>query len=195
MKYTIGEHFDGCYEGTSVLINKLGIRDDRELEELESVITTMKITQLIEEGYDGSFTADHYCDINRFIMGDIYNWAGTVRTVPLAKKGTSFHSPENLGRDLGRLFDYLNSQNCFFGLSHDEFAENTADFYSDLNLLHPFREGNGRSQRVLITQLVSRAGHSIDFSRCDKDLLMIATISAAQGVNDYLRQFFLSEIK
>ena len=57
-------------------------------------------------------------------------------------------------------------------------------------MLHPFREGNGRTQRLFFTLLIQRAGYSIHFADCDTDLLMYATILAAQGVHDYLRHFF-----
>ena len=64
-----------------------------------------------------------------------------------------------------------------------------------MNMLHPFREGNGRTQRLFFTLLIRRAGYEIDFERCDMDELMIATIYAAQGVMDYLRGFFEREIQ
>ena len=194
MPYSVESSSDGCYEGTYVLINKLDIHDDNELADVESVITTTMITRLLSEPYDGDFTAEHYRDIHRTIMGNIYDWAGKVRTVDLSKKGTRFHSHEGLGHAMRLLFDHLNEQNCFLGLPYDKYAAKIAEFYSDLNLLHPFREGNGRAQRVLIAQLVERAGYSIDFSECDKDLLMIATIRAAHGVLDYLRDFFIDAI-
>lgn len=193
--YSIENSGDCCYEGTSVLINKLGIRDEEELAEVESIITTTKITMLLSRRYDGEFSAEHYCDLHREIMGDLYDWAGTVRSVDLSKKGTRFHAADGLERDMRLLFQYLNEQNCFLGLGHDEYAERIAEFYSDINMLHPFREGNGRAQRVLVTQLVERAGRNLDFSSCDKDLLMIATIHAAHGVSDHLINFFADMIE
>ncbi|MBQ8965033.1 Fic family protein [Ruminococcus sp.] len=195
MSYSVESGSSGCYEGTLVLMNKLDIRDEEELAELESILTTTRITMLLSEPYKGSFSAEHYCELHRVIMGDLYDWAGQVRTVPLSKKGTRFHAPEGLERDLGLLFGYLNDENCFLDLKGEDYAAAIAEFYSDLNLLHPFREGNGRTQRVLITQLIERSGRSIDFSRCDKEGLMIATIFAAQGVADQLREFFAEAIK
>ncbi|MBR1383903.1 MAG: Fic family protein [Ruminococcus sp.] len=190
MAYSVGGGSSDCYEGTLTLVNKFGIKDEKELSELETVLTAARITMLLENGYSGEFTAEHYFELNKTIMGDIYDWAGTVRTVELSKKGTHFHSPENLERDLGLLFKYLNDNGCFLDKPDGEYARCIAEFYSDLNLLHPFREGNGRTQRVLITQLIERSGRSIDFSTCDKDMLMIATMYAAQGVLDLLTEFF-----
>lgn len=195
MAYSVEGSSDGCYEGTSVLINKPDIRDERELAEAEGVITAAKIAILLSEPYDGEFGSAHYCDIHRFIMGDLYDWAGKLRTVDLSKKGTSFHSAKGLEKDMGLLFGYLNEYDCFVGMKHKSFAEHIAEFYHDLNMLHPFREGNGRAQRVLITQLIEHAGYGIDLSACDKDMLMIATIHAAHGVMDYLTEFFIKNIK
>ena len=190
MSYSIGSSDDSCYESTHVLINKLGIRDENELNEIETIVTTTKITMLLSQPYEGGFTAEHLCELHRCIMGDLYDWAGEIRRIPLSKKGTVFHSPEGLEKAVELLFKHLNDENCFLDLAGDDYARAIAEFYSDLNLLHPFREGNGRTQRVLITQLIERSGRSIDFSSCDKDMLMIATIHAAQGVLDHLTEFF-----
>jgi len=194
MRYSVTAGSDSCYEGTSVLINKFGIRDEAELTELETVITTTKITMILSSPYDGPLDGAHYRELHRIIMGDIYDWAGCIRTVPLSKKGTGFHSPEGLETALEALFRRLADQGSFLDLPDSEYAQSIAEFYSDLNLLHPFREGNGRTQRVLITQLIERSGRHIDFSRCDKDMLMIATVYAAQGVADHLTEFFEKEI-
>ena len=191
MAYSVESGFDDCYEGTSVLINKLDIHDEMTLSEVESIITTTKISVLLGERYEGGFTAAHYCDIHRAIFEDLYDWAGKIREVELSKKGTHFHSPKGLERDLGLLFEYLNSQGCFMNESTEQFAEHLAEFYNDINLLHPFREGNGRAQRVLITQIAKRAGYDIDFTLVDRDRMMIATIYAAQGVLDQLKELFL----
>lgn len=62
-------------------------------------------------------------------------------------------------------------------------------------MIHPFREGNGRTQRVFLTQLINKNGYRIDFSEIDADDLMIATIQAANGVTDFLKNIFRSSIK
>ena len=182
MRYSVTAGSDSCYEGTS------------ELTELETVITTTKITMILSSAYEGVLDAAHYRELHQTIMGDIYDWAGCIRTVPLSKKGTGFHSPEGLEEALEKLFERLGKCGYFLDLPDEEYAQSIAEFYSDLNLLHPFREGNGRTQRVLITQLIERSGRHIDFSRCDKDMLMIATVYAAQGVSDHLTEFFRKEI-
>jgi cell filamentation protein len=61
-------------------------------------------------------------------------------------------------------------------------------------MLHPFREGNGRTQRLFFTLLLRRAGYLIDFSQFDRDELMMATIYAAQGILDYLIDFWTAAL-
>ena len=84
------------------------------------------------------------------------------------------------------VFQRLKGRNYFKGLPHDEFVDEIVDFYCTTNTLHPFCEGNGRTQRAFLTQLVRHAGYDINWAEVDADLLMIATIQAAQGVTDFL---------
>lgn len=72
--------------------------------------------------------------------------------------------------------------------------EEIVDFYCATNILHPFRGGNGRTQRAFLTQLIRSAGYDINFSEMDTDLLMIATIQSAQGVTNLLKTIFRESI-
>ncbi len=80
-------------------------------------------------------------------------------------------------------------------MSFDDFINCLVDFYCVTNMIHPFREGNGRTQRLFIAQLIAKNGYNIDFSEMDTDELMIATIQSANGVTDYLKDVFRSAIK
>ena len=81
------------------------------------------------------------------------------------------------------------------GLSHQKFIEAIADFYNTINMLHPFREGNGRTQRLFFTQWIRHLGYEFDLSDVDPDEFMIATIYAAQGVMDPLIEFFAQKLQ
>lgn len=72
--------------------------------------------------------------------------------------------------------------------------DEATDLYDTLNILHPFREGNGRTERLFFSELMKHIGYEIDFDKCDRDLLMISTIYAAQGNKLLLRDFFASNI-
>ena len=78
----------------------------------------------------------------------------------------------------------------FAAMERGERIEELADFYSTLNMIHPFREGNGRTQRLYFTQWLRHLGYDVDFSSVNPDVFMFATIHAAQGVLDDLKGIF-----
>ena len=75
-------------------------------------------------------------------------------------------------------------------MRHHELVEEVADFYHSINMLHPFREGNGRTQRVFFSQWVQHIGFQLDLTAIDPDEFMVATIYAAQGIMDQLVDCF-----
>ena len=89
-----------------------------------------------------------------------------------------------------RFFSRLEAEKFLVGLEKPEFVLQLTDFYQRTNELHPFREGNGRTQRVFLSQLCRYAGYRLDFSQLDTDLLMIATIQASQGMDRRCGRFW-----
>lgn len=194
MSYSIHSITDDCYPGTTCLINKLGIRDEKQLALVEAGITLMKDSELSEHPIQGNFDFAHYKAIHRFLFEDLYDWAGEIRTVDISKKGTNFIRAKDINRTAQSAFHRLHEKKLFVGIPFEEFAENLSDFYGIINMIHPFREGNGRTQRVFFAQLIRNAGYEINFSEIDPDLLMIATIQAAGGVDDSLKSIFRESI-
>lgn len=190
MPYSIDASSADCYEGTTVLINKLGIKDEKQLEENESFITLVKSAELETHPLSMSFDFDHYKAVHKYLFEDLYDWAGTVRTINFSKKNTVFCPANEIERIGTSLFEYLKSQNYFETARHSDFSKSIAEFYHEVNMLHPFREGNGRTQRAFFTQLIRHAGYDINFKDADMDMLMIATIHAANGVSTYLIDLF-----
>lgn len=195
MTYSVTSSSDGCYPGTTVLINKLGITDQETLDEVESIAVTLHSTEIESESPNTPFTFDFYCNLHKRLFGDLYEWAGELRSIDFSKKGTSFYPAGEL-RELGKAkFDRLSDMNEFRGADRLQIIDEITDLYHELNMLHPFREGNGRTQRLFFTLLIRRLGYSISFSECDTDELMMATIYAAQGITSYLHSFFEKNIK
>ena len=194
MGYSIDPISADCYEGTTCLINKFGIKDEKKLAQMETLITTVKCKELEINPIDGNFGFDHYKAIHKYIFEDLYDWAGQVRTASISKKGTVFTLPESIEPLADRIFSGLQKENCYIGYDNDRYIESIVDFYCRTNMLHPFREGNGRTQRVFLTQLIRHSGHDINFSTIDTDELMIATIQSANGIVDYLRNLFKESI-
>lgn len=179
-----------CYPGTTILINKLDIRDQAELDNAEKQITLLRGIQAEQETEFRDVDFEFYKSLHRILFGDLYDWAGRLRTINISKKGTVFCKYTEL-ESLGRLkFDRLKAADYFCGMSAERFLDELAELYHELNMLHPFREGNGRTLRLFITLLVRNAGHDTDFAGCDSDMLSIATIKAAQGDITLLRSVF-----
>lgn len=194
MPYHIGSTSNDCYENTCTLINKLNIRDEKQLSENEALITSLKAAELIIQSMRTDFDFSDYKDLHRQLFEDLYFWAGTVRTVPISKSSTTFAPPESI-EELGtRIFSRLRMMDYFTDLSKNEFISEISDLYSSINYLHPFREGNGRTERVFFIQLIRNAGHDINYSAMNSDLLMVGSIQASKGVNDSLTQFFKENI-
>lgn len=194
MGYSIDPISANCYPGTTVLINKLDIRDEEALNEAEAIATYINAAKLEDTPIEGTFDFEHYKSIHRFLFSDLYDWAGEVRTVDISKKGTRFTPACNVEKRAELIFKRLKERNYFKDLSHTEFVDEIVDFYCNTNALHPFREGNGRTQRAFLTQLIRNAGYEIDFAEIDADLLMFATIQSAQGITDLLKEIFRNHI-
>ena len=193
MAYSLNPSSDNCYEGTTCLVNKLGIRDEKKLSEIEAGITFAKAVMLEETPIDDDFGFEHFKKIHEFLLCDLYEWAGQVRTVDISKKRTKFlyaSSIESIGT---KCFAKV-KDGYFENLSFDEFVKRIAEFYNDVNYIHPFREGNGRTQRIYFAQLIRHYGYDINFADVDTDELMIATIQASSGVMDFLVEFFEDSI-
>ena len=127
MTYSIDSTTDGCYPGTTCLVNKLGIQDELALAETEAAVVLGKASLLDQQPIPGVFDFDHYKRIHQFLFCDLYDWAGQIRTINISKKGTAFVSAVEIepcaDACFKRLADFSSE-----GLSHRELAEEIADF-------------------------------------------------------------------
>ena len=194
MSYNLSVTNVDCYEGTTTLINKLGIKDENELKSSEALITAYKAASLINEPLAPYFSFQNYTKLHRVLFEDLYEWAGKLRTIALSKTATVFTAPERIEELGGLIFARLNKLDYFTKLPPSEFIIEIADLYHSLNMLHPFREGNGRTERVFFVQLIRNARYDIDYSTLNSDLLTIGSIQAASDIMDTLMQFFEENI-
>lgn len=194
MAYSVDPTQDSCYPNTTVLINKFGYRDAEQLADAEALITWTKSIELEENPINGAFDFTHYKATHKYLFDEIFDWAGSPRTIDLHKRGTKFCPAAEIESRAQSIFSRLKQKNFFRDLSRGLFIEEIVDFYCATNELHPFREGNGRTQRSFFTQLIRSSDYDIDFGDIDEDLLMIATIHSAQGINDQLLELFSQAI-
>ena len=188
--YSLSVSQESCYEGTTVLVNKLDIREQKLLDKAEAAIVTARIMDAENNVEFKNVDFEFYKLLHKNIFGDLYSWAGSIRNINLSKKGSHFCNANDIENICVLKFKYLKENNYFCGLKSEKFIEYLADFYNDMNYLHPFREGNGRTLRLFTSLLVKNAGYHIEFEKCDGDLLMIATIKAFQGDMFILQSVF-----
>ncbi len=129
---------------TGVLRNKLGLRTAGELEAAEREITHAALIFLKESPVPPTYDLSHLCAVHRRIFGDIYDWAGQLRAVAIAK-GSWFCLPQYIESSSAEIFRALRGENLLRGLSRDTFTDRLTYYLGEVNAVHPFREGNGRA--------------------------------------------------
>ncbi len=153
------------YPGTTTLKNLFDIRDPAELDRTERRL----VGDRQEEGCpSGNFDLKHLQAIHKHLFQDIYAWAGEVRTVELAKGGSVFQPHTYVEMGMSDVHKRLVDSNFLKGLSVPEFAKEAGKIIGDVNYVHPFREGNGRTQFQYLKQLAERAGHPLDLSNFER---------------------------
>jgi cell filamentation protein len=165
---------------TGLLRNKLGLSTAGELETAEREITHAALIFLKEAPVPPSYELGHLRTIHRRIFGDIYDWAGQLRTVAIAK-GAWFCLPQYIESAAAEVFRALHDENLLRGLPRGEFTERLTYYRGEVNAIHPFREGNGRAQRAFFEQLVSDAGFILDWQHLDADRNIAASAAIMRG--------------
>ena len=185
---------ENCYPDTTILINKLNIKNEKTLQETERILATQRQLELQDRLVFDIVNFEFYKSLHGYIFQDIYEWAGQTRSINISKKGTSFCPVDNINSVGNAIFNKLNEKQLYKHMPFEQMIDEATDLYDTLNILHPFREGNGRTERLFFSELMKHIGYEIDFNKCDRDLLMISTIYAAQGNKLLLRDFFESNI-
>jgi len=170
-----------CYDGTTVLKNIPDLRTQVELDAFEAISTAQRAEEPLPAG---RFGIPHYRAIHHHLFQDVYKWAGQYRTVRIGKDGSAFCYPENIKGAMESIFRRLKKMNHLRGLTPDMFAKQAAEILSTLNAIHPFREGNGRTQTTFLFLLASKAGHPLDFAQLDREKFLAAMVSSFK-VSDY----------
>jgi len=166
-----------CYPDSDVLINKLDIHDMDKLKIFERKLTMLRIMELIDNPIKGNFDFKHLKAIHGFIFQDVYDWAGKVRTVDISK-GNMFCNVKFIDMQADEIFGKLKKDKFLTGLSEEEFCKRLAFYFAEINALHPFREGNGRSQREFIRALALKNGYRISFDKISEEQMLNASVES-----------------
>jgi cell filamentation protein len=173
---------------TGVLRNKLGITDEHELEKAEASLTAVAIASLGEQPVTGNFDLHHLQSIHRQLFKELYEWAGKLRTVELNKGATRFANSDVLEAAGSTLLDQLHHEKLLVGLDDEMYIKRLAHYYSELNILHPFREGNGRTQRVFFGLLAAQSQRTIAWDKLEAAINLGASIAAYTGDEEKLAE-------
>jgi cell filamentation protein len=160
-----------CYPGTDILRNHAELRDRAELEVFEADATIAHVIDLRRNPIKGPFDASRLKETHRRIFGNVYPWAGEFRQGigMMAKNRSGFvvaYGPsENVPTALAETFAKLTAEHDLHELESAQFAGRLAYFYSELDAVHPFREGNSRTLRAFTSNLAQAACRRLDWSR------------------------------
>ena len=167
-----------CYENTDILINKLEIKDIKKLQTYEAKITAAKLLGLRKQGITGEFDIKHLKQIHKYLFEDIYFFAGEFREENISKGEFRFAQFQYIESELENLLDKLKKENYLQGLNKEELANRLAFYLSELNVLHPFREGNGRTNREFIRQLALKNGYKLSLNKVPAKQILEASIES-----------------
>lgn len=167
-----------CYPGTTVLKNKLNIMNIEKLQTYEAKITAAKSLGLRKSGITGNFDSNHIKQIHKYLFEDVYPFAGQFRTENIAKGEFRFAQFEYIETELESLLNKLKKEEYLQGLNKKDLATKLAYYLAELNVLHPFREGNGRTNREFIRQLALKNGYQLDLKKAKAEEILEASIES-----------------
>jgi cell filamentation protein len=170
-----------------VLANRVNITDADQLKQAEADITRLTLLRVAENPITGRYDLPHLQAFHRAIFSPVYGWAGELRTVEISK-GTSFCPMANIVSYADSVFGELARNGYLRGLGRAEFVRALAGLYGDVNAIHPFREGNGRTQRAFLAQLANDAGYAVSWEKMDAQENISASVASFGGSNDLLER-------
>lgn len=175
--------------GTQTLKNKCGILNKDKLAQKERLVSALRMIQLqTRPPSNKPFDFDRLKSIHHALFSDLYTWAGKTRTVNIAK-GEMFCPTQNLNEFAKDVFRNFESE-CRAAKTKQDFADRLAEHYGDMNALHPFREGNGRTQREFARELSESCGFILDLRKIDAQEMLNASRESLYGFYDNMARIF-----
>lgn len=174
-KYGVGQD-TYCYPQSSVLRNRLDITDSKELGEAERDLSTIAANEI--DFQPAPYHMAYWQALHYHLFKDLYDWAGQLRTVDIAKGSTRFCTAFRIMAEAEKHFEQAARKSWFTHLPQADFIVAIAELFGELNMIHPFREGNGRAQRILFDHLIVNAGYTVEWATVLPDEWKAANISA-----------------
>ncbi|MET8154259.1 Fic/DOC family protein [Actinoplanes sp. NPDC049668] len=169
-------------DAAGVLVNKLGITAAGALSQAEADLSLAAMLRLSVHPLPGAYDLDHLQRFHRQIFGAVYPWAGRLRTVDIARTPQDrFCSWTFIESHSAGVFGDLAAEHLLAGLTRTAFVTRLAHYYGEINAIHPFREGNGRTQRAFLGQLATDRGWRIAWSELEGAVNDQASAAALHG--------------
>ena len=184
-----------CYPGTDVLRNKAEITNAEDLDAYEGELSTLRSIEILESPIASQFDLAHLQRIHLALFQDVYDWAGKIRTVDISRGNSRFANVRFIESAANDIFNKLAHENWLEGLDADSLSKRLAHYLSEINALHPFREGNGRVQRIFISQLSHSAGFQLDYSDLEQEQIYQAMELAFNGDESILANLILERLE
>lgn len=168
-------------KSTGIFRNLQGITTQSNLEKAEALLTSEQSVFLSQNPLEAPFNLDYLCRIHQQLFSDLYDWAGKLRTVEIQKGDTEFCKSGVITTFAESIFDEIGTDIDLRSEDKHVFVARLAHYYSEINLLHPFREGNGRVLRIFIQALAKHYGWSVDWTELDAKTNIAASVAAYHG--------------
>lgn len=183
-----------CYPYSDILINKLDIRDEKLLSHYERKLVAIRQVELINNPLKGNLDFEHLKNIHQYLFQDLYDWAGKIRICDIAKRDL-FCLSQYIESYAEGVFKNFEKNNYFISMQYDEKIAALTSLFGDINALHPFREGNGRTQREFINIVARINGLNINFVNIQMDEMIEASHFINSGHEEMLRNLISKNIK
>lgn len=172
------------------LRNLVGARTPAELRYIEDALVEARALGLREHALPATYDLDGLRSIHRHLFQDIYAWAGDVRTVEIRKGDAFFARVDRIEPAMRDVADFLAATDHLRDVAPADVPGTLADVYAVVNQAHPFREGNGRTQREYLTALARESGHHIDWLAVSGEQNDYASHAARTGDRAPMRELF-----
>ena len=178
-----------CWPNSTVLKNKLNIKNENILAEAEREITEISIDNI--HYCEPPYNLNYLLEIHRTLFSELYEWAGFMRDVDISKGGTRFCNVKRIEPEIIKIFKSLENEQYLRNFSGDELITKLAALYGDFNMIHPFREGNGRVQRIFFEHLALYNGYRLNWNNVkSKEEWLQANIDSVLVENGRLKSIF-----
>ena len=183
------------YPDSDVLRNKPGLRTADALVAYEHEQAAWRLDEMRRWPPAERFDLETLCRFHGHVFQDVYDWAGSIRSVDIAKGGQMVCRPDFIAGEGKRLAGVLESERNLQGLDRKAFVERLTEHYADWNALHPFREGNGRATREFFRQIAQQAGYDFDLTKIERTAWNEASARSFKGDTKPLRDVLTAAIR